>query len=274
MKNISYNDLDGLLNEIPIESSEKYLISIIIPVYNEENTILKLLMNLPVHDKIEVIVIDDKSSDNTILEIEKAFSSRRIKLYKHKKNEGYGRAILTGIKKSSGKIILTMDADGQHLPEDIYSLVRPILDDHAEYTIGSRYLGSFHYQLPIPTRLGELLVEKLLLILFSQRVKNNQGGFRAFNRDIMHIFDNIQYQSFAFTTELIIRAALYSYRIRECPIRLMDRVHGKSRIKLMKLGINIIFCFLRYFLRKVKMKMFKEEKISFKKNRQLLKEIK
>ena len=274
MKDISYDHLYRILTETPKWSTEKYLISIIIPVYNEENTIFDLLMNLPVHDKIEVIVIDDYSNDNTILEIEKAFSYRKIKLYKHKKNEGYGKAILTGIKRSHGKVILTMDSDGQHLPEDIYGLVKPILDGHAEYTIGSRYLGSFHYQLPISTRLGELLVELLLLILFNQRVKNNQGGFRAFNRDLMHIFDNIQYQSYAFTTELIIRAALYSYRIKECPIKLMDRVHGKSRIKLKKLAINIIFCFLRYFLLKVKMKMFKEDRIAFNENRRLLKEIK
>ena len=257
-----------------IKTNKKYLISIAIPVYNEERTVYSILTSLPKNDKIEIIVIDDCSKDNSINEIKRAQSGQNIKLLRHKKNEGYGKAILTGIKNSKGKIIITMDADGQHLADDIYSLVKPILNGNAEYTIGSRYLGSFHYELPLSTRVGEVLVEVLLKLLFGQRVQNNQGGFRAFDRKIIHIFENIQYKNFAFTTELIIKAALYSYRIRECPIRLKDRVHGSSRIKLKKLGINIIFCFLRYSIMKLKMKLFKQERLSFSKDRRLLKELK
>ncbi|MFX1383367.1 MAG: glycosyltransferase family 2 protein [Promethearchaeota archaeon] len=274
MKALSYNDMFEHIEKLARISKEEYLISIVIPVYNEEKTIFSILKNLPESNKIEIIVIDDNSHDNSVLEIEKAQNSRLIKLYKHKKNKGYGKAILTGIKKSKGKIIVTMDADGQHIPDDIYSLVKPILDGDADYTIGSRYMGSFHYVLPISTRLGEVLVEVLLRLLFGQKVKNNQGGFRAFDRKIIHIFNNIQYKSFAFTTELIIKAALYGYRIRECPIRLMDRIHGSSRIILNKLALNLFICFFRYFSLKIKSKMFKRERISFKKDRLLFKEIK
>ena len=251
---------------------EQFLVSIIIPVYNEEKTIFSILKSIPENDKIEIIVIDDYSLDNSVLEIERSQNTRKITLYKHKTNKGYGKAILTGIKRSNGKIIVTIDADGQHLPEDIYTLIKPIMDDEADYTIGSRYLGSFHYEFPLTTRLGEVIVEVILRLLFGQKVKNNQGGFRAFDRKTVHIFDNIQYKDFAFTTELIIRAAFYSYRIRECPIRLMDRVHGRSRIKLNKLALNLLFCFFRYFLLKLKMKAFKRDQIKFKKKKLIFKE--
>lgn len=116
------------------------------------------------------------------------------------------------------------------------------------------------------------MVEKLIILLFGQKIVNNQGGFRAFNRKITRIFNNIQYKNFAFTTELIIRAALYGYRIKEYPISLMDRVHGKSRIKLNKLALNIILCVLRYFYIKIKMKTSKINDIKFKKNKLIFRE--
>lgn len=267
----SYNEMYQHIEKIE-NKNHKYLISIVIPVYNEENTIYSILKSLPKSDKIEVIVIDDYSQDNTIREIEKAKKDRELNLVKHRKNKGYGKAILTGIKKSKGQIIVTMDADGQHFPDDIYTLIKPILDGEVHYTIGSRYIGSYHYELPISTRIGEVLVEKLIHIFFGQKVVNNQGGFRAFDRKIIRIFDNIQYKNFAFTTELIIRAALYGYKIKELPIRLMDRKHGKSRIHLGKLAFNIIFCFIRYILIRIKMIIFKKENIYFKKHILIFKE--
>ena len=246
-----------------IKTNRKYLISIIIPVYNEEYTVFSVLKSLPKNNKIEIIVIDDHSKDNSIKEIERAQKLLNIKLIKHIKNGGYGKAILTGIKNANGSILITMDSDGQHLARDIFTLVKPILDGEAEFTIGSRYLGSFNYRLPLSTRIGEVFVEILLWIFFGQRVASNQGGFRAFNRKIMHIFNNIQYPDFAFTTELIIRAKIYGYRIKECPIKLMDRAHGKSRIKLKNLAMNIIFCIARYFILKIKMKAFKEKQLHY-----------
>ena len=111
------------IEKIEIKNHE-YLVSIIIPVYNEEKTIYSILKSLPKNEKIEIIVIDDYSRDNSVSEIEKVKNNREIKLVKHKKNKGYGKAILTGIKKSKGQIIVTMDSDGQHFPDDIYTLVQ------------------------------------------------------------------------------------------------------------------------------------------------------
>ena len=266
----TYNEMYQHLDRI--RTKEDFLISIVIPVYNEEKTIYSILKSLPQNNKIEIIVIDDYSRDNSVKEIEKAREIRDIRLFKHKMNKGYGKAILTGIKRSHGKVIITMDSDGQHCPDDIYTLIKPILDKKAQYTIGSRYLGSYHYKLPITTRIGEVVVEKLINIFFGQKVMNNQGGFRAFDRKIIHIFDNIQYENFAFTTELIIRAALYGFKIKECPIKLLDRTHGSSRIHLSKLGMNIVFCFFRYILMRIRMRIFNKDKIYFKKHKLIFKE--
>jgi glycosyltransferase involved in cell wall biosynthesis len=272
VKTISYTKLYKHLDGVK-KYKEKYLISIILPVYNEENTIFSILNSLPDKDYIEIIVIDDHSVDSSVLEIEKVKKIRNIKLYRHEKNKGYGEAILTGIRKANGKIIITMDSDGQHRPNDIYNLIKPILKNKADFTIGSRYLGSYHYNLPLSTRFGEILVEKLLLLFFSTKVENNQGGFRAFDRKIIRIFNNIQFKSYAFTTELIVKAKIYGFRIMECPISLLDRAHGKSRIILNKLAFNIFLLFLRYIIIKIKMKIFRDNKIKFKKYPIIFKEI-
>lgn len=272
MNFFSYTDMYNHLEKIKT-TQQRYLISIIIPVYNEEKTISSILNDLPHKDYIEIIVVDDHSIDNSVKEIEKIQKTHKLKLIKHYKNQGYGKAILTGIEKCEGNIIVTMDSDGQHSPSDIYRLIKPILDGEADYVIGSRYLGTYHYRLPLSTRIGEILVEKMIRIFFGQKVENNQGGFRAIDRKIKKIFNNIQYKNYAFTTELILRAAIYGYKIKETPIKLVDRLHGSSRIILNKLAFNLFSLFFRYLLIKIKFKIIKNYKLEFKKKPIIFREI-
>ena len=254
----NFEELYNHIGSLNLEKEEP-LISIILPMYNEEKTIKTVLEALPRSKTIEIIVVDDNSTDDSLSEIAKLKSIVNIKILKHKKNKGYGGACLTGIKHSKGRIIVTMDSDGQHRPEDIYSIVKPILDGVADITIGSRYLGACCYDLPTTTRLGEAIVEKLIYILFGQRVKNNQNGFRGFNRKMLHILDDIKYQGYAFATELILKAAMYDYKIKECPIHVYDRKFGSSKINLRKLTLNLFACIFRYYLKKIKMNILRNE---------------
>ncbi len=111
---------------------------------------------------IEIIIIDDHSSDNSLNEIRKVNGYNKFKIIRHLTNSGYGNAIITGMHYATGDVIVSMDTDGQHSPSDIFSLIKPIFDGEADYTIGSRYLGTYHYRLPIATRLGEVLIEKFI----------------------------------------------------------------------------------------------------------------
>ncbi len=237
--------------------NDKILLSIILPMYNEENTIRKVLENLPSGKLIEVIVVDDHSTDNSLEEINKVNGNKKIKVIKHKENKGYGAAIVTGINNARGRVLVTMDSDGQHSPYDILAMIKPILDGEADYTIGSRYLGSYFYKLPVSTRLGEVLIEKLIQIFFGKRIMNNQNGFRAFNRKVIPIFKEFKYEGYAFCTEQIIRVTLKGFKIKECPIKVYDRKFGKSNIILTKLTINLFSCILQYLLMKLNITIFK-----------------
>ncbi|MFX0139471.1 MAG: glycosyltransferase family 2 protein [Candidatus Hodarchaeota archaeon] len=232
---------------------DSVLMSIVLPMYNEEKTIKTVLEELPYNNSIEIIVVNDHSTDNSLKEIEKVKLTRAITVINHKKNRGYGDAIISGISQAKGNIIVTMDSDGQHSSDDIFFLVKPIFDGEADYTIGSRYKGTYFYQLPVLTRLGEVLVEKLIQIFFGPKVMNNQTGFRAFNRKIIPIFDNIKYHGYAFCTEQILKVSLSGFRIKECPIKVYRRKYGSSNIILRKLAARIFSCLFYYFIKKIKL---------------------
>ena len=97
-------------------------------------------------------------------------------------------------------------------------------------TIGSRYLGANYYDLPLITRLGEAVMEKLIQIFFKSKIMNNQNGFRAFNRKIIPLFNDTKYLDYTSATEIILKTALKGYRIKECPIKLYHRQFGSSGI--------------------------------------------
>jgi len=252
---IGDNDFQELYQYIDEQKSiddNSLFLSIILPVYNEEKTILKLIQSLPRHKSIEIILVDDHSTDNSLEEIRKANYDGKIHIIEHKINYGYGAALLTGIRHRKGKIFVTMDSDGQHQACDLYNLIKPILDGQADITIGSRYEGSYSYELPISTRIGEAILEVVIRVLFGQLVKNNQGGFRAFHRRTYQMFEETQFHGYAFTTELILSAALHNYKIKECPIHLLGREHGASYIVLNKLLLSVMLCIGLYAIKNIK----------------------
>jgi len=254
-----YQELYDYLRKFESDN-ETVLISIILPLYNEENTIRSILENLPSNNSVEIIIIDDNSSDNSLNEIKKVKDNKNFKVIRHKENRGYGNAIITGIGYASGEVIVNMDTDGQHSPDDIFNLIKPIFDGEADYTIGSRYLGTYYYHLPIPTRLGEVLIEKLIQLLFGIRIMNNQNGFRAFKKELVPLFSKAKFLGYAFCTEQILQARLSKYRIIERPIKVYNREYGSSKIILRKLTLNIFACLLIYYLKKIKLNLLKKRR--------------
>lgn len=247
-----YQDLYDYIKNFKTKE-DQVLISIVLPMFNEEKTIKTVLEELPYNNSIEIIVVNDHSTDNSLKEIEKVKLKRAIRVINHKRNRGYGDAIISGISHAKGNIIVTMDSDGQHSSDDIFFLVKPIFDGEADYTIGSRYKGTYFYQLPVLTRLGEVLVEKLIQILFGKRVMNNQTGFRAFNRKVLPIFDNTRYHGYAFCTEQILKVSLSGFKIKECPIKVYRREYGSSSIVLTQLARRIFSCLFYYYIQKLKL---------------------
>ena len=255
--------------ESQLEDSDSYpsqlinsalLISVIIPVYNEENSIKDVIERIPNHPNhpnhlnYEIILVDDGSTDKSVLKI-KEIEKNNIILLQHQKNLGYGAALVTGFKKATGNIIVTLDSDGQHKPEEIEKMLKPILQDKADLVIGSRHLGDCDYKIPLCTRIGEYCVNICILTLFRQRVVNNQSGYRCFRKETLKLLNNNLFVGMGFTTEFLLECALNNLKILEIPISLNSREHGTSYVNLVNLFKSILNCIAIYFLRRSKLKI-------------------
>ena len=245
---LSVESLDELKTRLEYDS---LLISVIIPVYNEENSIKEVLERIPNHHRYEIILIDDGSTDRSIKKV-KQIKGKNIIVVKHNKNLGYGAALLTGFKHAKGDIIVTLDSDFQHNPEEIPSLINPIIKEEADLVIGSRYLGSSNYKVPLHTRFGELIIKLCLKLLYGQVVGNNQSGFRAFKRELLKPFIDINNNGMAFTTELLLKAMEEGKKILEVPIALSSRRFGSSYVRLFKVTTAIISLVIIYSIKRFK----------------------
>ena len=254
----NFNELFNYLENYNT-TSDSVVLSIILPMYNEEKTIRAVLESLPKHELIEIIVIDDHSTDNSIKEIRKVNSQESINILHHKKNKGYGGAITTGMKHVKGKIVVCMDSDGQHSADDIYDLIIPIAKGESDIIIGSRYLGAYNYRLPLLRQFGEILAEKIIRILFSLKIKNNQNGFRAYNRKVLKVLKRARYLDYTYCTEQILKASIHGYKIKEYPVKVYGRQHGASKMTIIRLALNIFSCLLLYYFKKINVNFAKKE---------------
>jgi glycosyltransferase involved in cell wall biosynthesis len=204
------------------------LLSIIIPCYNEQDSIGELLSRLEgIHlplDK-EVIVIDDGSSDGSA-DVVKRYSS--VKLIRHERNLGKGAAVKTGIEHSTGDLILIQDADMEYFPEDIPSLVSPILQDEADFVLGSRIRGT-HQGMSLSHLVGNLLLSLAATVLLAKPITDLMTGYKVFKRKVLEGFA-ISSTAFEVDAELVANAVEEGYRLREVPIRYQYRRTGVSKI--------------------------------------------
>lgn len=243
--NQEINNVDIVGNKIDNFIPKNLLISIIIPVFNEGSNIKSLIERIPSSEKFEIIVIDDGSTDNTYKKLREI--NKNLNILRHEVNVGYTKSLLAGFKKSHGDIIITLDADGEYDPLNIYDLIKPIIKNEAHLVIGSRNLGKYDYLIPKSLLLFELFIGFILSFMFKKKVKDNLSSFRAFKRSIMKIYHNISIKSIEFLTESLLKAAYYNYKILEIPIKTKKIKYGFYRyriITIFKSIFRILFKFL------------------------------
>ncbi|ASA77546.1 glycosyltransferase family 2 protein [Thermococcus sp. 5-4] len=215
-------------------------ITVIIPAYNEETRLPEVLEGIP--DFVdEVVVVDDGSSDGTY-EVAKAFSKKdgRIKAIRLEKNCGKGCAMREGIKHSSGDVVVFMDADGQHRPEEIRNLVELIVAGEADLVIGARKVEEAGKR-PLHRRLSNIITTRLIRLKLRQYVYDTQSGFRAFSREFLPEIESDRYEV---ETEMLIKAAKRGARIKEVPVSMIYDPSREGRF-----GPKDVFRFVRALFR-------------------------
>lgn len=222
------------------------LISIIIPAYNEQDTIEKTVVEVKkLNLNKEIIIIDDGSKDNTIALARKI---EGIRIIEHGINRGRGAAIKSGINNSNGEIICTQDADMEQLPSDIPKLIQPILDGKADVVYGSRFRDPKNSQTSTWIRiLGNKLFAFIGNILFRQNLTDVYTGSKCFSK---RIFDHIRFEAEGFEQEVEILAKVSKHKMRivEIPIEYSFRTAGVSKMKLRD-GVRGLYTILKYYFK-------------------------
>jgi len=206
-------------------------ILIAIPAYNEAGTIAAVIdrvrSSLP---NCDLLVVNDGSGDAT----EQILKERRVTIATHLCNLGYGRAIQTAIMcaiKGGYDALITLDADGQHKPEQLQDLLREFEASPCDVLIGSRYIASGNYRgAPLGRRVGMQLFSFLVRLFAGQRVYDTSSGLKIMRRTV---FDPLTHWHFVdFHSEVIVYLMRLGYRVQEFPVTMGERTQGRSMYTL------------------------------------------
>jgi len=224
-------------------------VSIILPAYNEEQVIGSVVEKIAAvaADDWEIIVVDDGSSDDTATRAERA----GVRVVRHPYNKGNGAAVKTGLREANGDVVCLMDADGQHDPAQIASLLQQL--ETYDLVIGARQDGGGAGG--VFRRLGNAFYNRLATYLSNQKVLDLTSGFRAAWRDKMVEFLPLFPNGFSYPTTSTLAFIKAGYNVGYVPITASKRV-GSSKIRLLQDGTKFFIIALRMIVLFSPMRVF------------------
>jgi len=223
-------------------------LSIIIPCYNEEKTIEKILnriekARLPDNIKKEIIIVDDGSVDKT-----KEILSQLKEKYKiiyHQKNQGKGAAIKTGLKYASGEYVIVQDADLEYDPRDYQALLECALKNNAEVVYGSRRLNPHNKYSAFSFYLGGRFLTRLTNVLYGTKITDEATGYKMFKTETIKNI-NLKSKGFEFCPEITAKIAKKKIKIFEVPINYYPRSKKEGKKINWKDGIEAVWTLIKY----------------------------
>jgi glycosyltransferase involved in cell wall biosynthesis len=221
----------------------------VIPVYNEADSIRDVITKTEKH-ATSIIVVDDGSTDETV----KISRSLNVKVIRNSRRMGKGVALKRGIidaMKLSPEIIVTLDGDGQHDPDDIPKLIAPIQQTEADIVIGSRYESDALEEIPSKRKFGLSIVNKTNTFLTRSRIVDSQSGFRAYDGTIMDKIISYTSTGYGVETEQLALADSYGFLIAEVPVLIRYKgLKSTSKKNSYHHGAIIMFTILRILFEK------------------------
>ncbi|MDC0608768.1 glycosyltransferase family 2 protein [Candidatus Pelagibacter ubique] len=225
-------------------------VSIIIPVYNEEKTILKIINKILQLKNInkELIIVNDGSTDNTKKLLRK-FSNERIRIINHIKNSGKGAAIRTAQKHVTGTHVIIQDADLEYEPSDYKNLLKPFKKKYISVVYGSRVLKKKRYRLKSFSSFERIFYNHVLTIMSNiindQRLTDAHTCYKVFKSDIFKSI-RLEENGFAFCPEITTKISNLNINIHEVPISYRGRDYSEGKKITYIDGIKAIYALFNY----------------------------
>lgn len=219
---------------------------IIVPAYNEEKVIGKVLKGLKKQKlenlKKEIVVIDDGSLDKT----EEIAKKHKVTVLTHPINRGLGGALGTGLEYARSKnadIVITFDADDQHEPGDLTKLIKPIINGKADFVIGSRLLKNS--KMPMDRKLLNLVANFINYCLWSIWITDSQSGLRALSKKALENIE-IKMNKMEVASEFFKEIKKYNLNVKEIPIKAIYTNYSKAKGQKNTNAVNILVKLLLY----------------------------
>lgn len=224
------------------------VLSVIIPVYNEKETILKIIPKVLDLDFVrEALVVDDGSTDGTRELLKQAPLDARVRLFFHERNLGKGAALRTGFAQAAGEIVAVQDADLEYDPAEFREMIRPILDGVADVVYGSRLSGGKPQRVHLFWhKMGNGFLTFLTDLLYNTTLTDMETCYKMFRKEVL---ENIRVESDGFAVEPELTAKICKnkqWRIYEIPISYYGRSYAEGKKISWKHGISAFWTLLKY----------------------------
>jgi len=226
-------------------------LSIVIPAFNEQDTIVTVVQRVRAValDK-EIVVVDDASTDRTAERLASLQPLNDVRIIRHPVNQGKGAALRTGIQAATGDVVIIQDADLEYDPGDYFKLLKPIEDGKADVVYGSRFVGGdSHRVLYFWHYLGNRALTLLSNAFTNLNLTDMETCYKVFRREIIQSI-RIEENRFGFEPEVTAKVAALNCRIYEVGISYSGRTYAEGKKIGWKDGVRAVWCILKYRLRR------------------------
>jgi glycosyltransferase involved in cell wall biosynthesis len=229
-----------------LKDEEILKLSVIVPVYNEINTIQEILRRVKeVPIEKEILIVDDFSTDGTREYLKSLEGERGIRVFYHARNMGKGSAIRTAIANVGGDVVIIQDADLEYDPGDYQKLVAPIAEGKASVVYGSRYSNPEN-ELPLTRfKIGVLVLTAMANLLYGAGITDEATCYKVFKADVIKRIP-LKCKRFEFCPEVTAKVCKRGYRIEEVPISFKYRTIREGKKIGWRDGIEAVIALLKY----------------------------